>query len=272
MTLDYISYSQYNTYKQCPRAWYLSRMRKAEERQTWFLPVGTAVHQMIEAFIADPATSPRPEEFFYPLIRKQLKIQPDMDKWLSGGPKGDPTVKEKALEQVRVCFERAQELLSELDVWEVEYDATGSLPGLEVPVKAFVDIIGEHPKHGPVIVDWKTGMSKPKDNFQLETYKALLLNHFDEGQSEGDFKGIFALLNPEARKSIEGRPIDLSHVKPGQIGKIYQEVYDQMKKKDYRVNKSACYSCFYSESCLDKNPFSPQALYYDRSADEGYVF
>ncbi|QIA28845.1 hypothetical protein [Streptomyces phage JXY1] len=46
--------------------------------------------------------------------------------------------------------------------------------GCEVPVKAFIDIVGEHKKHGPVIVDWKSGKSKPKNNLQLETYAVLL--------------------------------------------------------------------------------------------------
>lgn len=34
--MDHISFSQFSTYSRCPRAWYLGKIRKAEEKQTWY--------------------------------------------------------------------------------------------------------------------------------------------------------------------------------------------------------------------------------------------
>ena len=114
-----------------------------------------------------------------------MEIEPDLSKWLAGGPKDAPITGDLALQRVKDCFEKALEFLDDVDVWEVEYDASDSLPGLSVPIKAFVDIIGEHKKHGPTILDWKSGSKKPSNNFQLETYKALLMTGMDRktGQS-----------------------------------------------------------------------------------------
>jgi ATP-dependent helicase/DNAse subunit B len=33
---SYLSYSALSKYEECPRSWYLSYARKAEERQTWY--------------------------------------------------------------------------------------------------------------------------------------------------------------------------------------------------------------------------------------------
>ncbi|HEY6018873.1 MAG TPA: PD-(D/E)XK nuclease family protein, partial [Candidatus Paceibacterota bacterium] len=170
--MDHLSYSQFSTYTKCPRSWYLGKLRQAEEKQTWYIPIGSAVHDMIEAYLLgrplEPAGGISAEQFFYPLIEKQMLIEPDLTKWLAGGPETAPVTHEKALQRAVDCFEKAVEELEAIDVWEVEYDASGRLPGLSVPIKAFIDIIGEHKTKGPVIWDWKTGSTKP-DNFQLQT-------------------------------------------------------------------------------------------------------
>ena len=97
--MEYLSYSQYNSYTQCPRSWYLSKIRKAEEKQTWFLPIGSAVHNMIEAWLADDGadaeTFSSAEEFFFPLVAKQRLVEPDTSKWLAGGPKASPVVEDR---------------------------------------------------------------------------------------------------------------------------------------------------------------------------------
>lgn len=233
MTLPpHLSYSQYAAYTRCPRSWYLARLKGGEERQSWYLPIGTAVHDMIEDHIKDPQKRVLTEDYMYPLIEKQMRIEPDLSKWLAGGPELAPITHEKALQRARECFERAVEELDHIDVWEVEYDASGRLPGLEVPLKAFVDIIGEHKKKGPVIIDWKTGSSKP-GNFQLETYHALLMEGDSLYAHVGDFMGRYVMLAPGAPNT---RYVDLSKVDPAEVGRKYQGVYDQMKAKVYKAN------------------------------------
>lgn len=265
MSLDYISYSQYNSYT-CPRSWYLSKIRQAEEKQTWYLPIGSAVHNMVEHFL-DKTTPDLPpaEEFFYPLIEKQMKIEPDLSKWLAGGPKDAPVVEEKALQLVKDCFEKAIEELEDIDVWEVEFDATARLPELEVPVRAYIDIIGEHKKKGPVIVDWKTGSTKP-GNFQLETYAALLRAL----KNPNKFKGRYIMLAPG---SANTRYVDLSEIDPAEVGRKYQQVYDQMKQKIYKANPGFnCRFCFNQDNCLVNAGPTPRAKYYDRSREDGLPF
>jgi len=150
-----MSYSALSRYEECPRSYYLGRIKRAEEKQTWFFPIGTAVHEMIEEYLTRKDEPDFEylvaENYFYPLIERQLKIDPDDVNWLSGGSQDDPTIRAKALDLVKRCYENALKFLEDIDVWEVEYDATGILPGCDVPVKAYVDIIGEHKKHGPGI-------------------------------------------------------------------------------------------------------------------------
>jgi len=212
------------------------------------------------------------EHYFYPLVEKQLKIDPDDVNWLAGGPVDDPIIRSKALDQVKACFEAAVKYLEDIDVWEVEYDATGMLPGCEVPIKAFIDIVGEHKKHGPVIVDWKTGKQKPKNNLQLETYAALL----SERQSftwipdfEG-WTGLWAMLNPEAANA---RKVDLSQVDAAALGLRYQAAYDAIKEKKWQAKQSfGCRFCTMAPNCLIEAGPTVRAKYYDKSEEEGLPF
>lgn len=216
------------------------------------------------------------DSIFYGLITKQMKVEPDLSKWLNGGSATEPVVKDRALQRARDCYEKALTFLDDIDVWEVEYDASGTLPGLSVPIKAYVDIIGEHKKHGIVILDWKTGANKPKDNFQLETYKALLDhggNIFEYGDifREGHpVKGLWAMLAPQARKA---RPIDLSTVSPEEVGAKYQAVYEKMQRKLYPTNAGFdCKFCFQSPNCLLDAGQTARAKFYDRASEDGCPF
>lgn len=263
----HISYSQWKSYSNCPRSWYLARLKGGEERQSWYLPIGTVTHDAIEARLQgrDFDVTSR----FYELVEKQMRIEPDLSTWLAGGPEGAPITHDKALARAVECIERADEFLQDIDVWEVEYDASGSLPGLEVPVKAYVDIIGEHKKQGPVIWDWKTGSTKP-DNFQLETYNALLRGRYGAPTVEYyDFKGRYIMLAPGAANT---RYVSFK-LTPEEVGKKYQAVYTQMKEKIYKAEAGfGCRFCFQAENCLVNKGMTQRAMYYDKSAEEGYPF
>jgi hypothetical protein len=250
-------------------------MRQAEELQTWYIPIGSAVHDMVEAHLEGGYTPDqiKSEDYFYPLIEKQMLIEPDLSKWLAGGPKADPVVEEKALTRVSECFSKALEELEAIDVWEVEYDASGRLPGLSVPVKAFVDIIGEHKTKGPVILDWKTGSTKP-DNFQLITYAALL--KYDDREIAGriqntvPFQGRYIMLAPGSSKT---RYVDLSEVDPAEVGKKYQAVYDRMEGKHYEAKAGFnCRFCFQQDNCMVNSGITKRTTYFDRSTEDGYPF
>jgi hypothetical protein len=243
---------------------------------TYFFPLGSAVHKSIEIYI-ETGDTPNFESIFYPLIREQMKIDPDDVNWLSGGPKDNPTVRGRAVEIGKACVEKAITFLSDLDVWEVEYDATGMLPGCEVPIKAFIDIVGEHKKHGPVIVDWKTGKQKPKTNLQLETYAALLSQPSVSGNDHPftehgslAFTGLWAMLHPEASTA---RKVDLTGVDPSALGARYQRAFEQIKKRVWKPNPGFdCRFCIQAPNCNVESPGTARSDYYDKSTTDGIPF
>lgn len=272
-----MSFSALSRYEECPRSYYLGKVKHAEEKMTWYFPIGSAVHNMIEARILKTDVTPIAEEYFYPLVEDQMKIDPIDVNWLAGGPQDDPTIRAKALDLVKRCYENARTFLDDIDVWEVEYDATGMLPGCEVPIKAFVDLIGEHKKYGPSIVDWKTGKQKPKTPLQLETYSALLSvpsisgndHPFTEHGSLA-FTGLWAMLNPDAAKA---RPVDLSSVDASALGARYQAAYEKIQEKIWKANAGFhCRFCTQAPNCLIESPGSKRAAFYDRSESDGYPF
>lgn len=272
-----MSYSALSRYEECPRSYYLGRVKDAEEKQTWFFPIGSAVHNMIEEYLGTGSdTTLKAEDFFYPLIEKQMKIDPVDVNWLAGGSQTDPVFRDKALDLVKACFENALAFLEDMDVWEVEYDATGYLPGCEVPIKAFVDIIGEHKKHGPSIVDWKTGKQKPKTPLQLETYDSLLHQPSISGNDHPftehgtmSFTGLWAMLNPGAATA---RPVKLD-TDAAALGARYQKAYEDIKEKKWKTNAGFhCRFCTQSPNCLVEAGPTARALYYDKSEEEGFPF
>ncbi len=274
----HLSYSALSAYEECPRSYYLSRVKNAEEKQTWFFPIGTAVHQMVEAYLEDPLHTKGAEDFFYPLITHQLSIDKDDVNWLAGGSADNPVIRDKALEQVKRCYEAALTFLEDIDVWEVEYDATGRLPGCEVPIKAYIDIAGEHKKHGPVLLDWKTGKQKPKTNLQLETYAALLTQPSISGADHPftehgslKFTGLWAMLNPDASKA---RPIkDLYTQDASALGARYQAAYDDIRAKKWKANAGFhCKFCVMAPNCLIEAGPTKRANFYDKSDQDGYPF
>lgn len=265
----HLSYSALSSYESCPRQYYLARVKRAEEKQTWFFPLGSAVHASIESFI-ETGEVPRFETIFYPLVAKQISVDPDDVNWLSGGSVTDPIFRDKAVQIGKDCVERAIEFLQDIDVHHVEYDATGMLPGCEVPIKAFVDILGEHRKHGLVIVDWKTSASKPKNNLQLEVYSALLKveNHHERYHFSNT--GLWAMLRPGVSKA---RPVDLHSVSPSAIGARFQECYDSIKSKVWKHNQGfMCKFCTMQDNCLLVAGPTERAKFYDDADKNGFPF
>jgi hypothetical protein len=226
---------------------------------------------MIEDHLDPEHTGPVcAEAHFYPLVSRAMKREPDTSQWMfSKDGEGNPLVEERALEHVKMCFERAVEILDGIDVWEVEYDASGFLPGCEAEIKAFVDIVGEHKKRKkPVIVDWKTG--KHKDRFQLDTYAALL-GQDGNGLGRHKFEGYFAMLAPWAPQS---RYLDLSAVDPAEVGAKYQDTYESMRAKIYSTTntEAVCGFCFQRDNCLLRSDDRERAEFYDRSSEDGFPF
>lgn len=239
--------------------------------------MGTVVHDSIDTFIKT-GDVPKFEDLFYPLVEAQLAIDPNFNEWLSAGS-GDNKIQGKAVVDLgKLCIDNALLFLKDFDVWESEYPIITQLPGCEVDVKAYIDIVGEHKNLGPLIVDWKSGKTKPKTPLQLQVYEALLDQPW-EGALVHPFptdklNGYWGMLHPDAKPKTErGRFVDLSGVDPAVIGARFQKAYEGMKKKVYAGQlKYSCQFCFQQDNCKINAGETQRARYYDLAETEGYPF
>src|SRR5260221_7764772 len=166
---DHLSYSSLSTYNQCPRRYYLGRIKKAEALPAWYFAIGTAVHSAIEAKLEGMSESSfSVESYFIAEVERLMLIEPDTSLWLHGGSKDEPVIEERALKRAQECFETALEILQDCDILEVEPDITGYLPGCNLPIMAYPDVLVEHRKHGPLIIDGNSEAIKPKHQLRLE--------------------------------------------------------------------------------------------------------
>lgn len=255
--LTHMSYSTYNSYKNCPRQMYLGKVRGAWSRGAWFFIIGTAVHEGIEARLKGEPFDLKAS--VYRAVEEQMRTDPDVDAWHHGTYEDEPARKEKALKLAQDCLIEAYRWLDEEleEIVLIEADLSGNLPGCEVPIKAYADILGKHRKHGWSIVDWKSSAAKPKDNFQLETYRALLLT---QGVDRYD-TGLWAMLRPGASKA---RKIDLSNVDPAEVGAKYQAVYEKIKAGVFPTEHGYnCRTCVHDLNCGQRSPGTERSNYYD---------
>lgn len=269
MTLTHLSYSQLSTYNACPRSHYLSRLKQAEGLPAWYFAVGTAVHSWIEGHLMcwyghDEVPV---EDIFNREVLKLREIEPDTTLWLHGGTKDEPVVEERAQALAVACVEKAVEWLEDFTVWEVEPEITGHLPGCTMPIKAFPDALGEHKKHGPAIVDWKTGKSKPKDSLQLETYNALLSVR-PSLTPRPKYKGLWVMLNPGAPQA---RPVTLTKT-VAEMGQIYGDLERKINKGVYpAMAQYNCRFCTMLPNCKLMSGATERTLYYDTPEEDGVI-
>lgn len=276
MTVDHLSYSSLSTYQACPRRYYLGRVRKAEALPAWYFAIGTAVHVAIEEWIktnGDPYLTV--ESVFMAEVERLMEIEPDTSLWLSGGSKDEPIIEERALKRALECYETALTILEDVDVWEVEPDITGYLPGCTLPIMAFPDLIGEHKKHGPLIIDWKSGASKPKDQLQLEVYKALLSVRggvLPDSSPVQNIKGAWAMLKPGLYKTGPLRVVSLKETTES-IGKMFADVEDRINRKIWpALPEYACRFCEQLPNCKLKSGSNPRTRFYDQAEKDGLPY
>lgn len=277
MTIDHLSFSSLSTYLQCPRRYYLGRVKKAEALPAWYFAIGTAVHQAIEWHLSGATVGhAEVEALFMKEVERLMLIEPDTSLWLHGGSDDEPLIEERALKRAQDCFETALTILEDVDVWEVEPDITGYLPGCSLPIVAYPDLLGEHKKHGPLIIDWKTGASKPKNNLQLDVYKALLQVR-EPGDSRllspvPDFKGAWAMLKPGLYKTGPLRIVSLKET-TASMGKMFHEVEEKISQKLWPAMSSfSCRFCEHQLSCKLQSGSTQRTRYFDKAEEEGYPY
>jgi len=201
---------------------------------------GSAIHEGIEYYLKTGEKA-NPTWLLNREVESALEADSDMDNWLAGGSKDDPIIKNKALSLVEDCLSTAYEFLSDVEVvpGTVELEVSGHLPGVQRNVSAYIDALVIHKKHGPVIIDWKSSSVKPKNDFQLRTYRALLM--VKGGYDEFD-KGLWVMLRPGTSKA---RPISLADVTPEQVGEEYGKMESRIEQRIW--NAKPDFMCDYCE-------------------------
>lgn len=255
--LPHMSFSTWNSYQMCPRAMYLGKVKNAWSRGAWFFVIGSLVHESVEAHLKGEPYDVT--QNLYRLVREQMETDPDVDNWHSGTYLGEPASKENGLRLAQDCIAEAIRWLDEEfeEITMIEADLSGNLPGCEVPIKGYGDILGVHKKFGPVIADWKSSASKPSSNFQLETYEALLMVQGVERYK----KGLWIMLRPGTSRA---RPVDLSKVDPAVVGAEYQKVYDKIKAGIFPTQAGwACKICVQDVNCALKAADKQRSRFYD---------
>lgn len=241
--------------------------------------MGTAVHTIMEHKILT-GEELEFEDVFYPLVRKQRTIEADTSQWLAGGPKDAPFMREKVVDMGKACVDNAFKFLEKFTVYEVEYEATGYLPGCEVPIKAYLDLVGEHEDHGLVVVDAKTSAAKPKNNVQLQTYCGLLRVPGTSGSDHPftehgsiQFNGFWLMLRPDAKpKTDKARFVDMSDLDISELGARYQRAYEKMQQMIVPATSTFCDFCTQKPNCLAQSGPTDRANYYDKSETDGIPF
>lgn len=274
---DHWSYSSLvSTYKNCPRQFYLSRLKQAKPVPAWYFVIGSTVHKYIEFKLKPPVDivaelwkdgQPSVEYLFERYVLEARQDEPDTTKWLYSTVDGEDIIEERALKLAQDCVEYALTWLEDFTVWDVEPDISGYLPGCKQKIKAFPDLTGEHKKHGPLIVDWKTGKTRGQP-MQLMTYNALLRVKQAFPYMETGYRGMFVMLNPAAGKT---RPIRLE-MTPAEVGVMYGELERKVEKNVFpAMVQFNCKFCTMLPNCKTKSGANPRTLYYDTPEKDGVI-
>jgi len=273
----HLSYSTYTSWS-CRKAYELGKIELAPPKPAVYFAGGTAVHEACEDHDRGDRVMGSWESYFYPEISAGMEdhagLYWDTKKWLMGGPDNAPDTPETWATIGPQCIENWIKFTKdEFTVHEnsIEYDATGILPGCPIPIKGFIDRTGIHKDHGDMIIDIKSGKSKPKDSFQLGVYRALMLQKLGAAPTKGAY-----FMAREGR--IIGKPVDLTEYTPERVGKIFGDLYAEMqaaeKAADYPPNRQfTCKWCTQQDNCLAYSGMTAQAKHYDpdyRNGKPGY--
>lgn len=255
---DYLSYSQVSTFMECPRRWFLERLKP--HRRTWWANIGgTAVHSSAdsydlrewgvdtpvvtfeEAFEAELAEHDAKGYEYVPSGRVTQKI----------GKTGGPNKKDKSWWMH--WGERFVQKWRDWRLgtpWSIATMPDGS-PGVEVPLKV---TIGGKPAVGYIdrvvtdgrrlaIIDLKSG-NKPDGPGQLQTYGIMLERQHGVTADQGFY--FHAPSDPPALPPVQLAGGEYAEILDGEFGYVWEEIEEE------RFPPSPgrfCGSCFVAPWC-----------------------
>ena len=199
--VDYRSVSQLKQYQKCGYSYYLARIERVWERPAAWLPQGLAVHEAAEEYEKSGRTMSLDkmqdvfQESYANHTNRMAEQTPNFDYWFASGPyKGAADVERRfnlGMDQVVKYKEYYEQKAPQEVIWitpdgepaiELRFDL--DLDGTKVV--GYIDQVIEHPEHGIIVRDIKTG-NKPGDDFQLAVYAVAVNDRYDTEISVGDY-------------------------------------------------------------------------------------
>lgn len=259
--ITHLSYSSLTTWERCGKQFELGRIVKAEPIPAVYFVAGTAVHKATENHDrGNPEQSWK--DLFYSGVEEALVTEPNVHEWMSGGSELDPDDCDKWMELGPLCISNWKTFVStefDVDKRDIECDVTTYLPGLDIPVKGFIDRTGFHKKHGHMIIDIKAGRNTPKDKgMQLGIYSALYEHKFGIRINKGAYY--------MAREGRLSRPYDLSDYTIEKVAGIFRATALKIGAGRYPAKQEfTCRFCDQRLNCFKVSGDTPRTRYYDRS-------
>lgn len=280
--VKHLSYSGRTAHEECPKAYELKYLSGVPRKgAVWFLG-GKAVHRATEAWDRAQVAGEKIDirEVWDHVFREELKSSreddPEEGQWRRAGI----TAEDSEGESIGRWYAQIGPLQVENYVawrkrnalWRIwttptgepaiELDVSGTLPGMPVPVKGFIDrIFADRTTTERALVDLKTGSRKPASGLQLGIYAALTAERYGVTIPTGAaFMTRPASLAP---------PWALGKFTPEYVGRHFGQLYAAIQAGYFvpRVG-SQCGRCDVSAACYAVD--GPLSHLYDPD-DPGYT-
>ncbi|MBX3409572.1 MAG: ATP-dependent helicase [Phycisphaeraceae bacterium] len=213
-----LSYSAVETYRRCPRCYYVSRVMGLSQRTGEEVDLGNVAHMSLERFyqrwsVADAEGEPRPG------LSELLSIARGAYRTLLSqtGNQARPEVLDQLLAQLKGAYERLHD--ERTQVLEVEHDVRFEyvVDGVAHHFHSRLDRIDLLPDGTHRVVDYKTGDARKKlreiaeDDLQMGVYLLALGHVLGEERPQG--RAEYWLLSTGERGAIEFSGINLDKVR-----------------------------------------------------------
>lgn len=253
------SVSQYKTFKDCPKRYFLERKEKVWQRPAAWTPQGTAWHAAVEGFEKSGRTMTLEDmqEVFKDVYAREVnglcEVTPNLEYWFASGPyHGEKDIERRwaiGLEQVaRYHTWRQGE-----GATDVIWIAPDGSPAIElafeidlddVTVRGYIDQVNQTEK-GLSVDDGKTG-NDPGDEFQLGTYAVAMREKYGVEVNHGSY-----IMAGKKGKKLRKVEFDLFDITKEMLTKEFHWLDENIEAGNFPANPSPdkCGRCAVATSC-----------------------
>ncbi|MFF7588606.1 RecB family exonuclease [Kitasatospora purpeofusca] len=260
------SVSQVKAFEKCPYAYKLERLDKVWARPAAWLAQGLAVHEAAEWWENTMRTGTTAEaqeryrESYAAHTNRMCKSTPNLDYWFASGPyRGEQDIERRfgiGLDQVAGYIEYYEVRAPEEKVWITPDD----VPAVElrfdmecdgVKVVGYIDQLIDHPEHGVIPRDIKTG-NTPGDDFQLAVYARAVEDMFGAVLPGLRLdRGDYWMGRNKTRKGGPTKPYDLTDWGRPEVDAVFKQLDQAVKAAEFepKPSRENCAFCPVSLSC-----------------------